>query len=451
VSSHSYREEAGASGRLYRWYVVGILGLIYFVAFVDRLALSLLVEPIKRELRVNDTQIGALFGLSFAGALALLSLPLGRLADRGNRRNLIAGAVAVWSLMTAASGLARSYAALLVCRVGLAAGEAGLTPAALSVISDLFPTRSRALPVAVYLTAGIAGATGSLVILALLLHATEGMGQLALPLVGQLSPWRLTLVLIGLPTTFLALLLLLTVREPDRDAAASAREPVWAALTYLRLHFRDQAGFYLAGALMALLSISATAWYPTFLIRDRGLSASSVGYLFGFASIFGGISGSLALPAAAQALALRRDDGLKLAFLAGVVVGVPCFVLAATVGSLMAEILLIACANFCFIGGINIPALAIQQSAPPRLRAQLSALYFVGVNVGGLGTGPLLTAEVARLAFGGEHGLGAALASLGAVAGPVALLALLSLPRAAAGSLPDLAPPGRPIQRRGTG
>jgi MFS family permease len=309
------------------------------------------------------------------------------------------------------------------------------------MISDLFPARERALPAAIYLTAGIAGATGSLIALGLVLHVASGVDHVVLPLVGRLAPWRLTLILIGLPTTALALVFRITVREPEREPA-SDREPIWAALGYVRGRLREHAGFYIAGGLFALLGMSATAWYPTFLIRERGLTASQAGYMFGFASILGGVSGSLALPAIAQALATRRADGLKLAAVVAAIVGAPCFVLGVTASSLLPSLTLMAAATFCFIGGINIPVLAIQQTAPARLRAQLAALYFVGVNLGGLGAGPLLTAEVAKLAFGGDHGLGAALASLGAIVGPLALLALLSLPRAAAGSgdLPDLAP-----------
>ena len=431
-STTSTADELSANaGGLYRWYVVALLGAIYFVAFVDRLALSLLVEPIKRDLHVSDTGMGVLFGFSFAATLAVISIPLARLADGGNRRNLIAVAVAAWSLLTALSGLARSFGALVACRIGLAVGEAGLKPAALSMITDLFPARGRALPLSVYLTAGIAGAAGSLLVLGAVIHAVTGMPLVHLPGFGDLAPWRTTLIIIGLPTTLLALLLALTVREPARATVDAIPASASAAFRYLRDRGRAHFGFFFAGALMALLSISATAWYPTFLIRQRGLSPHEIGSLFGTISIASGVSGSLLVPLVAHRWAVKRPDALRLVAIAAVVVGAPCFALGAWVSDLMASMLLMGAAHFCLIGGINIPAVAVQQAAPGRLRSQLAALYFLGVNLGGLGTGPVLTAQVAKHFFGGEHGLGPALASLAIVMGPLAVLALLTVPKPA--------------------
>jgi MFS family permease len=449
VSSPSSLERIDRAGALYRWYVVGLLGLIYFVAFADRLVLSLLVEPIKHDLGASDAQVGLLFGLAFAATLVVVSLPLARLADRTNRRNLVAAAVALWSLTTAAAGLAPTFGALLACRVGLAVGEAGLTPAALSMISDLFPKRTRARPVAVYLTAGVAGATGSLIVVALALRwATRLVGAGGLPLIGALAPWRLTLIMVGLPTTALALLLWATVREPAREPDDGAHDSVWAGLRYLRQNVRQDAGFYVAGALMALLGVSASAWYPSLLIRDRGLSASTAGYLFGAVSIVAGVSGSMAAPWFGQMAARRWPDGLRRTALAAVSVGATAYAVGASLRpSLATSLAAMGLASFCFIGGINIPAIAIQQSAPPRLRAQLASLYFLGVNLGGLGTGPLLTALVARAFFGGEHGLGPAMVAMAVCAGPLAILALLALSRAPPGDASDL--PGLPAGRAG--
>jgi predicted MFS family arabinose efflux permease len=429
LSPSSPERDAGSAGGIYRWYVVALLGTLYFVAFADRLALSLLIQPIERDLRISDSAVGLLFGLSFAATLAVISIPLGRLADSRNRRNLIAVSVAVWSLMTALSGLARNFGALLVCRIGVAVGEAGLSPAALSMIADLFPTSQRGLPVGVYLTAGIAGATGSFVVLGAVVHAVTSAAPIHLPGFGDLAPWRTTLILIGLPTTALAILLRLSVREPAREPRHRPG-PISEVVGFFRANAREHLGFFAAGALMALLSISATAWYPTFLIRERGLTAPQVGYLFGAVSIVAGISGSLLVPAAANAVAARRSGGLRLAALVAVAIGAPCFALGASVHQLSASLALMGVAQFCFIGGINIPTLAIQQTAPSQLRAQMTAVYFLAVNLGGLGTGPMLTAQLAKLVFGGARGLGPALESLAIVAGPVALVALLSLPRA---------------------
>ena len=132
---------ADAGGGAYAWYVVIVLTLIQALAFVDRQVLALLVEPIKHDLHVSDTRISLLYGLAFALFYVIVALPIARLADRGNRRNIIAGAVAVWSLMTAACGLAANFPQLVAARLGVGAGEAGLSPAAQSILADYFPPK----------------------------------------------------------------------------------------------------------------------------------------------------------------------------------------------------------------------------------------------------------------------------------------------------------------------
>ncbi|HZZ35295.1 MAG TPA: MFS transporter, partial [Caulobacteraceae bacterium] len=197
---------------VYAWYVIGVLLFAYTLSFVDRTVLSLLIGPLRASLHISDTQVSLLLGLAFAVFYTLMGLPLGWVADHWSRRTLIGIGVALWSLMTAGCGLARSYNALFLMRVGVGVGEATLSPAAYSLISDHFPKARLGRAVAVYsigvpLGSGIALALGALVI-----KAVVAAPPLSLPIIGVIEPWRLTFLWIGLPG-LLAALLMATVRE----------------------------------------------------------------------------------------------------------------------------------------------------------------------------------------------------------------------------------------------
>ncbi|HKZ72699.1 MAG TPA: MFS transporter, partial [Steroidobacteraceae bacterium] len=200
---------------LYSWYVVGVLTVTYTVSFIDRQIMALMIEPIRRDLGITDTQVSLLIGLAFAVFYTLLGLPIARLADRYSRRAIIAAGVAVWCVMTAACGLARSYAQLFLARVGVGVGEAALSPSALSMMSDYFPKRTRGRAVAVYnmgisLGAGLAMIVGGQVIA----HVMQAP-PVRLPVVGELFAWQTVFLVVGLPGLLMAVLMA-TVKEPAR-------------------------------------------------------------------------------------------------------------------------------------------------------------------------------------------------------------------------------------------
>ena len=143
-------QDGSPNGGVYAWYVVAVLMFAYMVAFVDRQILSLLVQPIKRDLGVTDTQIGLLAGFAFAIFYSVLGVPIARLADRTNRKTLITVGVVLWSVMTAACGLTKTYWQLFLMRVGVGVGEATLSPAAYSMMADYFPPKKLARAIGVY-------------------------------------------------------------------------------------------------------------------------------------------------------------------------------------------------------------------------------------------------------------------------------------------------------------
>src|SRR5215217_7897395 len=292
------------------WRVVGLLSLLYCLSFVDRMILSLLVSPITAELALSDTQIGILFGLSFATLYTLAGLPLARIADGGDRRRLIVLGVVVWSASTVLSGFAQDYGLLLTGRAGVAIGEAVLTPTAISLIADLFPKDRRAGPTSVYSAVG------------------------TVPELGGFEPWRLTLILVGAPGLLLAVVFLLMVREPVRQQA-TAKADTREVLVHIAGHWRVYGPVFLGIGLTATVGYAVLGWTPRLLGQRFGLATADAGYLFGAVGVFGGLVGTLALPwLAAKLDRTGRGDGLPLVGTGFVLAGLPALLVAFTTASL---------------------------------------------------------------------------------------------------------------------
>ena len=197
ASSESPPEVGGP----YAYYVLGVLFVVYIFNFIDRQILAILLEPIKQDLQISDTALGFLTGFAFAIFYTVAGIPLARLADRWVRRSLIAISVAVWSLMTAASGLAQGFTGLAFARIGVGIGEAGCTPPVHSLLSDYFPPEKRATALAIY-------ASG--------IYVGVGLGYWLGGWLNDAYGWRTAFMAVGLPGLLIALLVRLTVREPPR-------------------------------------------------------------------------------------------------------------------------------------------------------------------------------------------------------------------------------------------
>ena len=221
-------------GDLYRWYVVGVLTFAYLVSFLDRQILALMVGPIQEDLMLSDTQMSLLMGLAFSIFYIFMAVPLGRLADNSVRRNIIVGGVTLWSLMTAACGLAGSYWHLFLARMGVGVGEASLTPSATSMIADYFPSGARGKALATY-NAGVSLGTGfAMVFGGMVITYVSTSERHVLPVVGGVAAWQYVFFLVALPG-LLVVLLMLTVREPARQETSLAAQNLTFrdVLTYL--------------------------------------------------------------------------------------------------------------------------------------------------------------------------------------------------------------------------
>src|SRR5262249_34009122 len=207
--------QTSESGSRYAWYVVIVLMVCYTLSFIDRQILSLMVEPIKHDLGISDTRIGALQGPAFAVFYTLMGLPMGRIADRYSRRNLIAVGVFFWSLMTALCAIARSFWSLFFARMGVGVGEATLGPSAFSLITDYFRKDRLGTAMSIYSMGIFFGAGLGVIVVGTVVSAVTTQPEVSLPLFGTIASWRLTFLIVGLPGILIGLLVY-TVHEPLR-------------------------------------------------------------------------------------------------------------------------------------------------------------------------------------------------------------------------------------------
>jgi MFS family permease len=421
-----------SQGEGYAWYATFVLMLAYTLSYVDRQILSLLVEPIKQDFGVTDTQIGLLQGAAFAIFYTLAGIPMGRWADRGDRRRIIAWGIAVWSVATALCGLTKTYWQLFAARIGVGVGEAALGPAAYSMIADYFPPerRGRALgfySMGVYLGIGLAMIIGAQVVTAL-----ADDPPLVVPGIGELGAWHLTFLIVGLPGVLLALWAW-TLREPPRQGAGAAAPPVPIrdAIAFLRSH---RATFVAHFAGFSLLTLSFNAfvfWMAPYLMRVHGLKAGEFGVTLGLILAIGGAIGIFAGGAFADALRRRGVPDAELwSGIVGALLLWPFGIYAAQASS--GEAALTAFAGFMVFASFPFAAAAaaLQNVTPNRLRGQVSAVYLFVVNLAGIGLGSFLTGFVNDHVFGDPTRVGDSMAWIVGLAAPLAAIVLYAGRRA---------------------
>ncbi len=380
------------------WYLVFILLIFYIFSFIDRQIISLLVEPIKRDLQVTDTQIGWLQGFAFAIFYTLFGIPIGRLADRMNRKSIIGAGVFIWSIMATLCGLARNFGQLFLARIGVGVGEAALSPAAYSMITDAFPREKLGRAFSVY-NMGIAiGAGTAILVGGLVVASVSGEGRtFSLPLLGEVRAWQFVFIVTGAPGLLLPLLLL-TVRDPERrgllknaNNEAPKKLPLMHVIRFMLKNGHFYSLHFLAMAMMAMLGYAVGAWLPTVMVRTYGLTAGTVGQVLGISTITINTIGIFLAGRICDRLTKqgRTDAPIRVCF--GVAVAVvitsalPAFMPSAMLGMTMMCI-----AGLPFHGYVAMGPMAVNQVTPNQMRAQVSAVYLFTVNFLGLGFGPAL-------------------------------------------------------------
>ncbi len=373
------RDSGGEVSDRYANYVLGLLFVVYVFNFIDRQILAILLEAIKADLGATDTAMGVLSGFAFALFYTFAGIPIARWADRGSRRSIIALGLGVWSAMTAASGLARTFAHLALARVGVGIGEAAGSPPAHSLISDYFPPERRATALSIYATGVYVGAM---------------IAYLAGGYIVEHFSWRKAFLIVGLPGIPLVLLVRFTIRELPRGfSETNPRSLAPVSIADVLRFLRDQRSFVLitlAGAVQSLSGYGVLAWGPTFLRRVHGMGSVEIGIWLGLIIGIGGGAGAYL----GGVIADRQGekDHRWYVYLCALVclLGVPFGAGFLAAGS--RQLALLSFIPFYMLGAMYVgPMLSMCQGlAPPQMRATASAVLLFVLNLVGLGMGPTL-------------------------------------------------------------
>src|ERR1700674_3997465 len=416
AAASSLRSTDGEPGLSYAWYVVLILMVCYTLSFVNRQILSLLVGPMKHDLALSDTRVGLLQGFAFALFYGLMGLPLGRLADTRNRRNVIILGVVLWSFLTGACSAAKSFWSLFLARMGVGVGEATLSPSAFSLISDYFPKEKLGGALSVYSMGIFIGSGLALIAGGSVVDAGTRMPAVTLPLLGTVAPWRFTFLIVGAPGLAIALLLY-TVREPIRrqlmrtSSGAPARLRFQEVVAELRMRWQSVLGISLGMVFQSMGTYAFVAWAPAFLQRIHGWSAGQSGRALGsIILVFGclGMSGGGRMCDRWQKQGVLEAP-LRVAIVSAIGSGI-LFAFAMTAKQTAWTLLLAAPALFFLALPIGSSYAAIQLIFPNQARGQVSALFLLILNMGGLSLGPLLPGLLNDYVFRNEKMIGPSLA-----------------------------------------
>ena len=388
--------QAGEFSSAYAWYVVLVLMVCYTLSFIDRQILSLLVTPIKQDLGISDAKIGLLQGLAFAVFYTLLGLPMGRIADRGNRRNLIAVGIFFWSLMTAVCSFANSFRSLFLARMGVGVGEATLGPSAFSLIADYFPREQLGKALSVYSAGIFVGAGMANIVGGTVSQAATRLPAMSVPMLGTVAPWRLTFLIVGAPGLLIGFLVY-TVREPlrknllRRADGQISRLSLSEVFSQLTLRWRSVVGVSMGLSAQAMCNYALQAWAPTFFIRVFGWNQRQTGVVLGTMILTAGCLGMYVGGTLCDRWQRRQisEAPLKVGVIGTLSAGF-FFCLAMMVQQVTWAVVMLVPALFFLAMPVGSSYAALQLIFPNQLRGQVTALLLFTINIGGLILGPWL-------------------------------------------------------------
>jgi predicted MFS family arabinose efflux permease len=362
----------------YARYALGILLAVYVVNFVDRQILSILLQPIKEEFELNDTQLGLLGGVAFAIFYATLGIPIGRFADRWSRKGVIAISIGIWSAMTALCGLATGFWSLLVARIGVGVGEAGGSPPAHSLIAEYFPPERLGTALSIF---SLGVPIGILI------------GFLAGGWMNELLGWRRAFLIVGLPGVLLSAVVALTLREPARTGPPIPQPPLGEVFRYLfGLSSFRHASF--GSALYAFVGYSVVTWAPAFLIRSHGMTSGPIGTWLALIIGIGGIVGTMAGGRLADSYGLRDFRAYVLVPTFAMLAAFP-FAFVIYLHDSTTTILITLAFPVIFGAMYQGPIFSVVQSlSPVAMRSTAAAVLLFVINIIGMGLGPFATGVI---------------------------------------------------------
>jgi MFS family permease len=383
------------------WYCVFALALAVMINFLDRGILTLLVEPIKHDLRLSDVQMSFIMGFAFTFFYAVLGLPVARLVDRKSRKLIMTVGITIWSVMTVFCGLATNFWHLFIARMGLGVGETTSGPSAYSLLSDYFPPQR--LPRAIsFMQVGFVLGTGlSMILGAWIIDFVAANPDLSLPIVGHLRGWQMVLMFVGLPGLAVAAIMA-SVREPRRRGGARAEPtPIAEIFRFILSHKLVYLPLFIGMGLRTAQMFGMQMWGPAFYGRTFGWSPSQVGYVSGL-SIFVAMPIGLALGSWLAEHYWKKGvhDGNVRVVVLSTLVSVPFGIAGPLLPDPWLAVACLLIANLTSIMAASPENAAIQTVTPNRLRGQMTFLFLFIMNVIGMGFGPMIVGALNQYLFG---------------------------------------------------
>jgi len=413
------------------WYATTLLAFLYWLSVLDRYILSLLVDPIKKDLGITDVQFGMLQGLAFLISFTLFGFIFGALADRADRRRLIYIGMTIWSLASAFCGFAQNFWHLLLARAGLGAGEAALSPSATSMISDLFPREKLTTAMAVYSIGATVGSGTALMVGGAIIYYVSQLGEIVLPAIGHVSTWQLVFLSVSLPGTLLAFTVF-TIPEPARrdrhqtaQSAQSYRRAYVDLFAFVKARPRFFCCHYIGFTLATAALTGCASWYPVYMTRSFGWSESRVGVILGMTLMTAGVAGKLITGWVVDAMYRHGYRDAQMRWYAGCLVLATPFAIIATTS-----------ANpWIFLGGISLfvmlatsmPACAmtaLNLVTPNELRGTGVTVFSTIASLLGTSVGSVMIPFLSQHVYHSESALGLGMATLIGVSCPLGAVVL---------------------------
>lgn len=415
----------------YQWYVVIICMVAYILSFVDRQILSLMIEPIKADLMLSDTQFSLLQGLAFSLFYAFMGVPIAALADKKSRVKIISVGIAFWSLATAACGLSKNFIQMFLARLSVGAGEAALSPAFYSIVADLFPKHKLGRALGVYAIGAFIGSGLAFLIGGYVIGLLKDVSFVTLPVIGEIKTWQLTFMIVGLPGVLLALLMILTVREPERkglkmDANGVAVKASFKnSMGFIKTHRKTFFCHFIGFSFYTMMLYSLLGWAPAYYMRHFGLDASQTGYILGSIILVANTSGALFCGWLIDFFSKRgySDAAIRAGAIGCAALIIPS-ILFTQVDNMQLSFALIFVAMFFSTFPIPASAAATQMLTPNQLRSQVSAKFLLISNLIALGVGTTAVALITDKYYENTLMVGNSISIVNAVAGVIGVFLL---------------------------
>jgi MFS family permease len=418
--------------RIYAWYVVALLVLSYASGVVDRIVIGLLVKPIKEDLNLSDTEIGIIQGLAFALFYSLFTLPIGFLVDRWSRKAVVWGGSFVWSCGTIAGGLSNSFWSLFGSRVVMGAGEATITPGSSSLIADYFPPKDRPRAYGVFAMGGSIGIGIAYLLGGVAIGFADTVRNWMPALLGGFADWHIVFFIVGVPGLLLAILMALTIREPERRGGYTPQGtkislmPLWRELSTNRIALMA----VMMGTIMNVMIVNAQlAWFPTLFVRVHEWEPTRIAMALALVGVPFGIISAITAGWSLTWLAKRgRTDGpilvMMLQCTAWAVFGTAKCLVPTPELALIGHV----CTSLFATWAITAALTALNQVTPNQLRGQVVAVYTLLTGLVGIAVGSGAVGLLSDYVFNYPTGIAPALA-LVCLTGGLAGIAMLAYGR----------------------